>query len=169
VFYTFENNDKQFVLIIPTLFFLLRREDQSNNFQYFLKTDDDVFIDLQQVRSKLQTMSSLTNWWWSSFRENWPVQKFGKWRDDSYNSITYPPFPCGAGYILSADLVRFIARNADFLHYYQGEDVSLGIWLAPLNPTLQSDCWQCSLNVPRACNQPELTPENMYHTWKSLN
>lgn len=129
-----------------------------------------VFINLQQVRSKLQNKGSLTNWWWSSFRENWPVQKFGKWRDDLYNSVIYPPLSLVVLAMYSLQILHdFIARNSDVLHCYQGEDISLGIWLAPLNPTLQSDCWQCSQSVPNACNQPELTLENMYHTWKSLN
>lgn len=110
-------------------------------------------------------MGHIKKWWWSSFRENWPVQKFGKWREDSYNSITYPPFPCGAGYVLSMDLVSFIASNMEILHIYQGEDVSLGIWLSPLNPTLHNDCWQCKECFTNACNKAELSIEQMYDTW----
>ena len=36
------------------------------------------------------------------------------------------------GYILSSDVVGFIARNAVFLKKWQNEDISVGTWLAAL-------------------------------------
>ena len=38
----------------------------------------------------------------------------------------------GGGYVLSADLVSFIASNSDRLQIYRSEDVSVGAWLSPL-------------------------------------
>ena len=38
----------------------------------------------------------------------------------------------GGGYVLSADLVSFIASNSGRLQLYRSEDVSVGAWLAPL-------------------------------------
>ena len=55
----------------------------------------------------------------------------GKWAEDpSYAMEYYPPWAFGsAGYIASRQVAEYVGRN-DNLHYYQGEDTGLGIWLA---------------------------------------
>ena len=55
----------------------------------------------------------------SSFREYFGLDMYGKWAELEYKSISYPPFACGAGYILSAELVKWIARNRDYLKTFQ--------------------------------------------------
>jgi hypothetical protein len=113
--------------------------------------------------------------WWSSFHEGWPVHSFGKWREDSYRSVTYPPFPCGAGYVLSEALVHFLGNKAyNFLYQdFQGEDVSLGIWLAGVNPPRYngdriSCTWACDGTCnPKACNRAELSVGAMYQAWEA--
>ncbi|PSN48328.1 hypothetical protein C0J52_03410 [Blattella germanica] len=149
------------------------------NFTFLMKTDDDTFIDIAKVCANLNTIkqeqqSNLC--WWSSFREGWTVQAFGKWREDAYRSTTYPPFPCGAGYILSRHLVQFLGLEAyDFLYKnFQGEDVSLGIWLAGLNPQRINNngdycTWSCDRKCDsNACNRAELSVEDMYQAWDSF-
>ena len=44
----------------------------------------------------------------------------------------YLPYALGGGYVLSSDLVSFIASNSARLQLYGSEDVSVGVWLAPL-------------------------------------
>ena len=46
---------------------------------------------------------------------------------------SYLPYALGGGYVLSRQLVNYIVINAPLLQSYQSEDVSLGVWLAPLN------------------------------------
>lgn len=46
----------------------------------------------------------------------------------------YPSFACGSGYILTNDLIKWLAINHDKLYAYQGEDVSMGIWMTAINP-----------------------------------
>lgn len=41
---------------------------------------------------------------------------------------------CGSGNVLSLDLVEWLATKQDSLKLYQGEDVSMGIWLAAVHP-----------------------------------
>jgi hypothetical protein len=42
----------------------------------------------------------------------------------------YPPFPLGSsGHIVSRHIVEYVAKNKDLLFDFQGEDVSLGIWI----------------------------------------
>jgi beta-1,3-N-acetylgalactosaminyltransferase 2 len=47
------------------------------------------------------------------------VERFGKWREPDYSASVYPAFACGAGNMLSADLVKWLARNVDDLKEYQ--------------------------------------------------
>lgn len=57
--------------------------------------------------------------------------KNGKWAEDPFYTMEYyPPWAFGsAGYIVSRQVAEYVGRN-DNLHYYQGEDTGLGIWLA---------------------------------------
>lgn len=72
-----------------------------------------------------------------SFRRNWQVNEFGKWSEPNYQAVAYPPFPCGSAYMLSADLIGWLSTNSESLFRFQGEDVSMGIWLAAILPTYE--------------------------------
>ena len=54
-----------------------------------------------------------------SFRFDWPLDKFGKWAELEYSGSVYPAFACGSGYILSKEVVKWIALNSKYLHCYQ--------------------------------------------------
>lgn len=108
---------------------------EKKNYQFVLKTDDDTFIDILRVYKNLKKLNIKEEklWWWSYFREFWYVDKHGKWRGDNYRSRSYPPFPCGGGYVINKNIVDYIVRNLELLERFQGEDVSLGIWLGGLS------------------------------------
>lgn len=79
---------------------------------------------------------TIFNLFFVSFRKKWAVNYYGKWADDSYTSPVYPHFACGSGYILTRDLVEWLNLNSNHLHQYQGEDVSMGIWLSAVQPKI---------------------------------
>lgn len=54
-----------------------------------------------------------------SFRQNWAVDRVGKWQELEYASPAYPAFACGSGYVVSRDLVEWLASNAEHLKAYQ--------------------------------------------------
>lgn len=54
--------------------------------------------------------------------------------ENDWTSPWYPWFACGSGYIITNDLIEWLAMNFDRLYAYQGEDVSMGIWMAAINP-----------------------------------
>lgn len=54
-----------------------------------------------------------------SFRQNWAVDRVGKWQELEYTSPVYPAFACGSGYMISRDLVDWLASNGDKLQVYQ--------------------------------------------------
>jgi hypothetical protein len=175
----------QYQIIILTV--CIFRAHFNAEFSYLLKTDDDTFINIGEVlrtlkiAKKNQSKKAFTHpgielrlHWWSSFREGWPVHSFGKWREDNYRSAMYPPFPCGAGYVLSEGVVQFLGNKAyKFLYQdFQGEDVSLGIWLAGVNPLRFtgdniSCTWACDGTCnPKACNRAQLSVDAMYQAWE---
>ena len=47
------------------------------------------------------------------------MDRIGKWQELQYPSPAYPAFACGSGYVVSRDLVQWLATNADQLKAYQ--------------------------------------------------
>ena len=68
-------------------------------------------------------------------RRNSGVLRSGKWQELDYkkeqgSKARYPPFPIGsAGHVVSRAAAQYMADNLDKLFNYQGEDVSIGIWM----------------------------------------
>ncbi|XP_064173310.1 UDP-GalNAc:beta-1,3-N-acetylgalactosaminyltransferase 2 isoform X2 [Anguilla rostrata] len=105
------------------------------DFSLLLKTDDDCYIDVDAVLMKIDHKRLRRNsFWWGNFRQSWAVDRVGKWQELEYSSPAYPAFACGSGYVVSRDLVEWLAGNANRLKAYQGEDVSMGIWMAAVGP-----------------------------------
>lgn len=73
--------------------------------------------------------------------------------------------------MLGHSLVRMLSDNRVHLHAFQGEDVSLGIWLSPFHPVLKSDArWLCSQahfdgHQKDFISVPNLTPDKLEHIW----
>ena len=63
------------------------------------------------------------------FNGNAPVFKRGPWKETKFLLCDrYLPYAAGGGYILSHDLVAFIASNSRYLQLYDNDDVSVGVW-----------------------------------------
>lgn len=118
---------------------------ENADFNLLLKTDDDCYIDVDSVLMKIdQKGLKRSNFWWGNFRQSWAVDRIGKWQELEYASPAYPAFACGSGYVVSRDLVQWLADNAEKLKAYQGEDVSMGIWMAAVGPQKYQDAgWLC--------------------------
>ena len=107
----------------------------SNNvkFQYLLKADDDSFVRVDKVLLELKRKPP-ERFYWGFFDGRAHVKRSGKYMEKSYVLCDrYLPYALGGGYVISTDLVQFVAKNADYLKLYNNEDVSLGTWLAPLD------------------------------------
>ncbi|XP_067621143.1 beta-1,3-galactosyltransferase 6 [Eurosta solidaginis] len=115
-------------------------------FSYFLKVDDDTYVKLDLLLNELisydrkltrksneykgQTLPAL---YWGYFNGKANVQTKGKWRDPNYHLSThYLTYAQGGGYLISRHICEHIAGNAQSLAVYVNEDVSLGLWIAPL-------------------------------------
>uniref|UniRef100_A0A3Q4N3E2 Hexosyltransferase n=1 Tax=Neolamprologus brichardi TaxID=32507 RepID=A0A3Q4N3E2_NEOBR len=138
------------------------------DFNLLLKTDDDCYIDVDSVLMKIDHKGlKRSNFWWGNFRQSWAVDRIGKWQELEYASPAYPAFACGSGYVVSRDLVQWLANNAEKLKAYQGEDVSMGIWMAAVGPQKYQDPgWLCE----KECyldmlSSPQHTAKELHVLW----
>ncbi|XP_038049275.1 UDP-GalNAc:beta-1,3-N-acetylgalactosaminyltransferase 2-like [Patiria miniata] len=138
---------------------------------FIIKTDDDCFMNVNAIMEMIQDgqVAANSRTWWGNFRTNWPLDVLGKWAEHDYPSPVYPAFACGSGNLLTRDLVQWIAQNSQFLHTYQGEDVSMGIWLASILPTYLNDRrWQCDDECQEdALVLPEQSPQQLRVSWQN--
>lgn len=144
---------------------------QHHEFEYFMKTDDDCYVDVDAVVDKLSrledTVLGQRGLWLGSFRRDWAVQRHGKWAEEAYVGIAYPDFACGAGYVISASLADWLSVNEASLWRFQGEDVSMGIWLTSVQPTLvqEHDVLCSKYCTAGAIAIPDLTTGELVEMW----
>jgi hypothetical protein len=104
---------------------------------FFVKTDDDVKLNHTRLRGYLESYRNYQRPLLASrFRHRRVVQRHGKWADLDYRSQMYPPFPCGALYVLNRPAAKMIAENAGVLKRFRSEDVSVGIWASAFDVDL---------------------------------
>uniref|UniRef100_A0A8C5P500 Hexosyltransferase n=1 Tax=Jaculus jaculus TaxID=51337 RepID=A0A8C5P500_JACJA len=142
---------------------------ETTSFGLLLKTDDDCYIDLEAVFNRIaQKNLNGPNFWWGNFRLNWAVDRTGKWQELEYPSPAYPAFACGSGYMISRDVVEWLAGNSGRLKTYQGEDVSMGIWMAAIGPKRHQDSlWLCEKTCePGMLSSPQYSPQELSELWE---
>ncbi|KAL7026528.1 hypothetical protein ACKWTF_005062 [Chironomus riparius] len=115
------------------------------NFNYLLKCDDDTYvkldylaldliqydIKLKEERRKDESVKNL-GLYWGFFNGRASVQKTGQWKEVNYDLCDrYLPYALGGGYVLSKNLVEYLASQYNVLNRYESEDISVGTWLAP--------------------------------------
>ncbi|XP_012870016.1 PREDICTED: UDP-GalNAc:beta-1,3-N-acetylgalactosaminyltransferase 2 [Dipodomys ordii] len=142
---------------------------ETTSFALLLKTDDDCYIDLEAVFNRIvQKNLEGPNVWWGNFRLNWAVDRTGKWQELEYPSPAYPAFACGSGYVISRDIVDWLAGNSGRLKTYQGEDVSMGIWMAAIGPKRHQDSlWLCEKTCETGMlSSPQYSPRELRALWE---
>lgn len=101
--------------------------DENLKFSYLLKVDDDSFVRLDVIISELEKSLQRSKLYWGFFRGDAHVKFRGSWTEKNWHLCDrYLPYAQGGGYILSSDLVNFVAQNADLFQKFNSEDVSVG-------------------------------------------
>jgi hypothetical protein len=116
---------------------------ENTDAKWLLKSDDDQFIRVELTTKmfgdgwgggKGRTIVS------AGFVRGANVHRDGKWAEKKYKHAKWPAFPSGGAHAVSRDLAQYIVDNSESeaTEEFQGEDVSLGVWLhmAPWTPTL---------------------------------
>lgn len=98
--------------------------------QWIVKTDDDMYAQVDIAEDFLQSKNATNYMVIGHIVHSARVQKSGKWAEFDYPNSQYPSYPQGSyGHAVSRPVAEYIATNKDALFEYQGEDVSIGIWL----------------------------------------
>ncbi|KAG8444518.1 hypothetical protein GDO86_009615 [Hymenochirus boettgeri] len=120
------------------------------SFAFLLKTDDDCFVDIENIFNMIDFKNlQKENTWWGNFRLNWAVDRTGKWQELEYLSPAYPAFACGSGYVISQDIVQWLASNSQRLKTYQDNN-----WLC------EKKCQTGMLS------SPQYTPQELTELWQ---
>lgn len=105
---------------------------QNTNAEWILKIDVDCVVRVASLEKFLlthfnaQKLSVIA----ASINLNSVVGRSGKWAEYSdFINTTYPPWPNGAGHVVSRPIAAYISENRNTLFNAQGEDVALGIWM----------------------------------------
>ena len=138
---------------------------QHTTARWFVKADDDQFIRVHSLVAMLKfKYNPSKHTVIGKLRKNNDVRRSGKWievlyKKDSWNNATYPTFPVGsASHTVSWGVASYIAKNADNLTDYNGEDTSLGIWIdeAPFGRRIKWVDSQLYLGDHKNCNDTSL-------------
>lgn len=112
------------------------------DFQFLLKTDDDVFINPFNLVEHLQKPDTRQrNLYMGRCKYRFEVRRHGKngISLEEYNKSHYPPFCNGPAYVLSSDLVSKIVELFDVKKTFQKEDVYVGMLIEKIEGPLPVD------------------------------
>nr|XP_045595055.1 beta-1,3-galactosyltransferase 6-like isoform X1 [Procambarus clarkii] len=126
-------------------------------FRFLLKCDDDTYVQVSQLHKELKSVPYKQRLYWGFFDGRATPKKSGPWKEaDWVLCDRYLPYALGGGYVLSSDVVTFVATNSKYLKLYRNEDVSLGTWLAPLDLHRVHDTRFDTEYKSRGCNNEYL-------------
>ena len=102
--------------------------------EWIVKVDDDFFVQVdifsKYLNSRFDSKQSILVG--GRIMDEQKSHLEGKWKEVPQfpEGGLYPPFPLGSyGYAVSRPVASWLAQNQEILFNYQGEDVSIGIWL----------------------------------------
>lgn len=91
------------------------------DFDFILKCDDDSFVLINRILRELdkwESKGSKKFLYWGFFNGRAQVKRNGPWKETEWILCDYYlPYALGGGYVLSSNLVEFIAKNGENLKY----------------------------------------------------
>lgn len=97
----------------------LKEVYELHDFSYLMKCDDDSFVLVHKVLKELdkwESRGTKRELYWGFFNGKAHVKRNGPWKETDWILCDYYlPYALGGGYILSFNLVKFIAVNMDIL------------------------------------------------------
>ncbi|KAG7212487.1 hypothetical protein KM043_012800 [Ampulex compressa] len=125
-----------YATLTKKVLFALKEIYDYYEFDFLIKCDDDTFVLIHKILKELdkwQSKGTKKELYWGFFNGRAQVKRSGPWKETDWILCDYYlPYALGGGYILSYNLVKFIANNWEILKLHRSEDVSIGLWLAPL-------------------------------------
>ncbi|KAJ0963202.1 hypothetical protein J5N97_028324 [Dioscorea zingiberensis] len=144
---------------------------------YIMKCDDDTFIRVDAVLNEIRGPALKGSLYMGNLNLFHRPLRNGKWAVsyEEWPEEVYPPYANGPGYIITADIAKFIASQYvnGSLRLFKMEDVSMGMWVGQFNATTNvhySHNWKfvqfgCTDNYYTAHYQ---SPKQMLCLWDKL-
>jgi hypothetical protein len=106
---------------------------KNTDVSWIIKTDDDVYLRPAAMQAwfggpDLQLAPRFTMVAGGFVKG--PVLRKGKWRELKYPLGTWPAYPLGATHAATRALAQYVADRVTSLVDYEGEDVSMAVWMA---------------------------------------
>jgi len=105
---------------------------------FVLKIDDDCYVNLKVMLGVADT-SQKSRMYWGTMAENMPIIRNRQNRNHEAHLPAkmriFPPYASGAGYMVSADIARYIAKPPLEPLTMRNEDAYVGVSLLPYNIT----------------------------------
>lgn len=168
-----EDIEESYSSLTRKLLSMLKWVSRHVKYNFLMKVDEDSFVRVEKILDELLTKPQ-ERLYWGFFDGRAHVKRSGKWSESDYVLCDrYLPYALGGGYVISKDLVVYIANNADMLKQLNNEDVSLGTWLAPLDVHRIHDVNFDTEYKSRGCFNSYLvthkkTPEELQELHKNL-
>lgn len=143
-------------------------------YNFLMKVDEDTFVRVENILDELVSKPQ-ERLYWGFFDGRAHVKRMGKWSETNFVLCDrYLPYALGGGYVISKDLVMYVAKHADILKQLNNEDVSLGTWLGPLDINRIHDVNFDTEYKSRGCYNSYLvthkkTPEDLQQLQKNLH
>lgn len=146
--------------------FSFKYAHETFNYKYYLKCDDDSFVDVPRIATELHRRKAGTPFLWGYMRGTSRIYSHGRYSEFRYHLCDmYMPYALGGGYVVSREVTSILASNADYFKRFVAEDVSLGTWLAPFNIERKHDA-RFNTNTPsRGCKDPFLISHKVSTEW----
>ena len=126
---------------------------KAETFDFLIKTDDDSYVQIDQVAKNLQQMNCNERLYWGFFMGSAYPAPTGKWAEHKwFDCPHYLPYAMGGGYVISSHVVSMIMRFSHRLKLYNNEDVMVGSWLAPFNLVRRHDIRFDVESLSHGCN-----------------
>ncbi|XP_045163167.2 beta-1,3-galactosyltransferase 6-like [Mercenaria mercenaria] len=128
-----EDIEESYSSLTKKLISTLKWVNNHVKYNFFMKVDEDSFVRVEKILDELLTKPQ-EKLYWGFFDGRAHVKRSGKWAEKDFVLCDrYLPYALGGGYVISKDLVAYVAKNADLFKQLNNEDVSLGTWLGPLD------------------------------------
>eukprot|EP01083_Nonionella_stella_P080322 220708_1 len=113
------------------VFAMIVHAQNTFEFEYFLKTDDDTFVDVLKLLELTDSLPEKRVYWGWTTRGN-SANSRGRWQNAEFiekmGHNKFSPYQSGAGYLISSDILNYLrtAEEQVGLRYFSSEDVTMG-------------------------------------------
>ena len=135
--------------------------EQCSNIKYFMKTDDDMYVNVVSILDSIYKMPQDKP---MMVGKCYKERKVPRWPEDHrwhvsyemYPGPRYPPHCCGCGYVITGTTARDVASVLQQLPFLVLEDTLTGVAVAKLNYTVDIVASNFRFNIMNLENEGDI-------------